>query len=86
MERTSVLGIIRETFHELPAWQKLVVVFAIVATSPALAILAVMMGMAMFPLVLAGRFEGDLGASPLKHDLESAIHHQEACTRHYYAT
>ena len=80
------LRMIGETFHELPGWQKFICVFAIIAASPALAILATLMVFALFPLVLVGRFEGDMGPSPLAHDISSGLRHQHARTHHYYAT
>jgi hypothetical protein len=89
MERTSkheVLATLRETFHELPGWQKLIVVFAIVAASPALGILAALMTFALFPLALVGRFEGDLGEAPLKRAIARRIHDREERTRRYYAS
>ncbi len=89
MERTSkheVLASIRETFHELPGWQKLIAVFAIVAAAPALGILAVLMAFALFPLALVGRFEGEMGKAPLKRALVRRIHDREERTRRYYAS
>lgn len=89
MERTSeheVLGVVRETFHELAGWKKVIVVFAIVAASPALAILGLLMALSLFPLALVGRFEGDLGKAPLKRAIARRIHDREASTRRYYAT
>jgi membrane-associated protease RseP (regulator of RpoE activity) len=88
MERTSkheVLAAIRETFHELPGWQKLITIFAIVAAAPTLGILALLMAFALFPLALAGRFEGDMGKAPLKRAVARRIYDQEARTRRYYA-
>lgn len=89
MERTSkheVLAVIRDTFHELPGWQKVVVVFSLVAAAPALGILAVMMVFALFPLALVGRFEGDMGKAPLKRAITRRIHDREERTRRYYAS
>ncbi len=88
MERThkhEYLGVIADTFHELPLWQKLIVVFAIVAASPALAILGGLMALAMFPLLLAGGFEGDMGPAPFTDDLAKRVHERQARTRRYYA-
>jgi hypothetical protein len=88
MERThkhEYLGMIADTFHELPGWQKFIVVFAIVAASPALAILAGLMSLSMFPLLLAGRFEGDMGPAPFTDDLAKRVHEQQARTHRYYA-
>lgn len=84
--KTSFIQILGETFHELPGWKKAIVVFTIVVASPALSFLLALMAVALFPLALAGRFEGDMGKAPLKRSLVRSIHDQEARTRRYYAS
>jgi len=88
MERTikdESTHVIRETFRELPAWQKLVVVAAMLFASPALLFLAGLTALSLLPLALLGRFEGDMGPAPFTNAVAKRVHHQEARTRHYYA-
>ncbi|HEX4514466.1 MAG TPA: hypothetical protein VGH87_22840 [Polyangiaceae bacterium] len=71
-------------FGELPAWQKVAIVFCGVITSPFLGLLAVVSAVSMFPFFLFGLWEGELGKAPLEHEVLRVAHHARANTRHYY--
>ncbi len=77
--------VIRDTFRELPGWQKFVVVFALLCASPALLLLAGLMAISLFPLALVGRFEGDMGPAPFTDDVAKRVHEQQLRTQRYYA-
>ena len=89
MEHTSkheYLRALGETFKSLPTWQKIVVVVTSVLIWPAIALVALLVSLSLFPLALLGRWEGDLGHKPLEHEIEGAIHRQEERTRHFYSS
>jgi len=80
------LRALSETFKALPTWQKVVVVVTVLFIWPAIALLALLISLSLFPLALLGRWEGDLGRKPLDHEIEGAIHRHEERTRHFYSS
>ena len=73
-----------KAFGELPAWQKAAIVATGVMTLPFMAFMGLMTALSLFPFVLFGRWEGNLGHAPLQHAVVSAAHRRHAKTERYY--
>lgn len=86
MDEPSLFQMFRGVFHDLPGWKKAIIVVSSIGLSPLIALVAGLLVMALFPVALLGRFEGDLGESPVMRELATGVRHQQARTRHYYAT
>jgi len=71
-------------FGALPAWQKAAIVATGIMTAPFMALVGIVTALSLFPFVLFGRWEGDLGRAPLQHAVVRAVHHSRARTDHYY--
>jgi len=75
----------RASFRALPGWEKIAVVVAAAFISPALALVAGMIVLSLFPIVLAGRFEGEPGPS-IGQDVAHAVRRRHHRTERYYST
>jgi hypothetical protein len=85
-KQPGVLQLVHASFRELPGWEKLAVVVTGALIAPVMAIPVVLTLLALFPLFLMGRFEGDLGEAPLAREINGRVRRQKARTAHYYAT
>ena len=88
MDSTRETGLLTSavaSFRELPGWEKIVVIVACAALSPLLALVGALVLLALFPLMLVGRYEGDLGAAPLQRDIAARVRRQQRRTERYYA-
>lgn len=74
---------IRATFHDLPAWQKVIAVTACLFISPAIVLVAVLFGLSLLPLVLLGKYEGSTNASMTTEIAEGIRHRKERVARMY---
>ncbi len=83
---TGLLAVAFASFRALPGWEKIVVVVACAALSPFLAFVGPLFFMALFPLMLAGRYEGDMGAAPLQREIAARVRRQQRRSERYYAT
>lgn len=73
-----------KAFRELATWQKAAIVVTGLMSAPFLLFLALVTVLSLFPFVLFGRWEGDLGRAPLQHAFVRAVHHSHARTEQYY--
>ncbi len=71
-------------FRELPAWQKAALVATGIMTAPFMVFTALVTALSLFPFVLFGRWEGDLGRAPMERAFVHAVHHRRARTERYY--
>jgi hypothetical protein len=71
-------------FRELPAWQKGALVATSIMTAPFMLFMGLMTALSLFPFVLFGRWEGDLGRAPFERALVRSAHHRRARTERYY--
>ncbi len=73
-----------KAFGDLPAWQKAAIVATGLMTAPFTLFMGLMTALSLFPFVLFGRWEGELGRAPLQHAVVRAVHHRHARTERYY--
>ncbi len=71
-------------FGELPAWQKGALVATSIMTAPFMLFMGLMTALSLFPFVLFGRWEGDLGHAPLQRAFVRSARHRRARTERYY--
>ncbi len=71
------------TFHDLPGWQKVIVVLSCLFLSPAILIVAVCVGLSLLPIVMLGQYEGTHGT--MTDEIADGIRHRHERVEHYYA-
>ena len=78
-------SLVRASFRALPGWEKIAVVVVTAFISPVLALAAGMIVLSLFPLILAGGFEGERGTT-IGGDVAKAVRRRRQHTERYYST
>ena len=84
MEPHDEKHLVLNAFRDLAPWQKAAVIITGIMTAPFLGFLALVMAVSLFPFILFGRWEGDLGRAPLQHEFVRAVQHRQKHTDRYY--
>ena len=72
-----MLRTLLESFLGLAHWKQAIVVFSTLTLSPFLLLIGPIVALSLFPFLLFGRFEGDLGPAPFVHELKRAVERQK---------
>jgi hypothetical protein len=71
---------------ELPTWQKVAIPIVSLMIAPFMLLVATLTFLSLVPLLLLGRWEGNLGKRPLVREVKRALEHERVRTHEYYAT
>ncbi len=72
-------------FREMPPLTRLGVVIATVLLFPWIALVAGITTISLFPFLLVGTFEGDLGQAPVKTELGRLVRNASSRTDRFFA-
>ena len=88
MERPNsehVLGMMLESFRDLPSWKQVAIVACTVVLSPWLLFVGALVMLALSPMVIFGQLVGDMGRAPLRHEVRGMAQQAVRRTKRFYA-
>ncbi len=82
---TGLFGTLVGAFGELPLWKQMAIVASSVLLSPAIVLIGSLVLFSVFPFLLLGKLEGDVGGGSITKDIVTAAAHRNEATKQYYA-